>query len=198
MMAIDTLPEHLIVAGGSYIGLEFAQMYRRFGARVTVVEYGDRLIAREDRGRVARSPGDPRARRHRLPLSMRMRRASTGRGGSGVRVAARRRRPAQGRRRQPPAAAVGRRPNTDDLGLDAAGIADRRARLHRRRRRAAHQRRRASGRSATPTAAAPSRTPRTTTTRSSPTTCSTATSARSATASRRTRSSSTRRSAASA
>ena len=35
MMAIDTVPEHLIVAGGSYIGLEFAQMYRRFGARVT-------------------------------------------------------------------------------------------------------------------------------------------------------------------
>ena len=49
MMAIDTVPEHLIVAGGSYIGLEFAQMYRRFGSRVTVVEYGDRLIAREDR-----------------------------------------------------------------------------------------------------------------------------------------------------
>ena len=36
MMALDTLPEHLIVVGGSYIGLEFAQMYRRFGSRVTV------------------------------------------------------------------------------------------------------------------------------------------------------------------
>jgi pyruvate/2-oxoglutarate dehydrogenase complex dihydrolipoamide dehydrogenase (E3) component len=48
MMALDTLPEHLIVAGGSYVGLEFAQMYRRFGSRVTVVEYADRLIARED------------------------------------------------------------------------------------------------------------------------------------------------------
>ena len=48
MMELDRLPEHLIVAGGSYIGLEFAQMYRRFGARVTVVEYADRLIARED------------------------------------------------------------------------------------------------------------------------------------------------------
>src|SRR4051794_40596902 len=48
MMALDTLPDHLIVAGGSYIGLEFAQMYRRFGSRVTVVEYADRLIARED------------------------------------------------------------------------------------------------------------------------------------------------------
>ena len=48
MVALDTLPEHLVVVGGSYIGLEFAQMYRRFGARVTVVEMGSRLAARED------------------------------------------------------------------------------------------------------------------------------------------------------
>jgi pyruvate/2-oxoglutarate dehydrogenase complex dihydrolipoamide dehydrogenase (E3) component len=48
MMALDTLPRHLIVAGGSYIGLEFAQIMRRFGAEVTVLEYADRLIARED------------------------------------------------------------------------------------------------------------------------------------------------------
>ncbi len=48
MLALDTLPRHLIVVGGSYIGLEFAQMYRRFGAEVTVVEKGPRLIARED------------------------------------------------------------------------------------------------------------------------------------------------------
>jgi pyruvate/2-oxoglutarate dehydrogenase complex dihydrolipoamide dehydrogenase (E3) component len=48
MMEIDFLPEHLVVIGGSYIGLEFAQMYRRFGSRVTVVEMGPRLIARED------------------------------------------------------------------------------------------------------------------------------------------------------
>jgi pyruvate/2-oxoglutarate dehydrogenase complex dihydrolipoamide dehydrogenase (E3) component len=48
MVALDTVPKHLIVIGGSYIGLEFAQMYRRFGAAVTVVERMDRLIARED------------------------------------------------------------------------------------------------------------------------------------------------------
>jgi len=48
MMGLDVLPGHLIIAGGSYIGLEFAQMYRRFGSRVTVLEYGDRLIGRED------------------------------------------------------------------------------------------------------------------------------------------------------
>ncbi|MBV1799907.1 FAD-containing oxidoreductase [Siccirubricoccus sp. G192] len=48
MMAMDRVPDHLIVVGGSYIGLEFAQMYRRFGARVSVLEMADRLIARED------------------------------------------------------------------------------------------------------------------------------------------------------
>ena len=48
MMDVDFLPEHLIVIGGSYVGLEFAQMYRRFGSKVTVVEMGPRLVQRED------------------------------------------------------------------------------------------------------------------------------------------------------
>jgi pyruvate/2-oxoglutarate dehydrogenase complex dihydrolipoamide dehydrogenase (E3) component len=48
IMDVDFLPEHLVIIGGSYIGLEFAQMYRRFGSRVTVVEQGPRLIGRED------------------------------------------------------------------------------------------------------------------------------------------------------
>jgi pyruvate/2-oxoglutarate dehydrogenase complex dihydrolipoamide dehydrogenase (E3) component len=48
MMKIDTLPPHLIVVGGSYVGLEFAQMFRRFGSQVTVVERNARLVARED------------------------------------------------------------------------------------------------------------------------------------------------------
>ena len=48
IIALDRVPEHLVIVGGSYIGLEFAQMYRRFGARVTVVEMGPRLIGRED------------------------------------------------------------------------------------------------------------------------------------------------------
>ncbi len=48
MMELDYLPQHLIIVGGSYIGLEFAQMYRRFGAEVTVIEMGGRLIGRED------------------------------------------------------------------------------------------------------------------------------------------------------
>src|SRR5215472_2316391 len=48
MMGVDFLPEHLLIVGGSYVGLEFAQMYRRFGSRVTVVEMAPRLIGRED------------------------------------------------------------------------------------------------------------------------------------------------------
>ena len=48
MMQVDFLPEHLIIIGGSYIGLEFGQMYRRFGSEVTIVEMGSRLIQRDD------------------------------------------------------------------------------------------------------------------------------------------------------
>jgi pyruvate/2-oxoglutarate dehydrogenase complex dihydrolipoamide dehydrogenase (E3) component len=48
MMELDVLPAHLVIVGGSYIGLEFAQMFRRFGSKVTVVEHGPRLVGRED------------------------------------------------------------------------------------------------------------------------------------------------------
>jgi len=48
MMEVDFVPEHLLIVGGSYIGLEFAQMYRRFGSEVTVIEKGSRLIQQED------------------------------------------------------------------------------------------------------------------------------------------------------
>src|SRR6185437_4349234 len=48
MMDVDFVPEHLVIVGGSYVGLEFAQMYRRFGSEVTIIEKGPRLIARED------------------------------------------------------------------------------------------------------------------------------------------------------
>ena len=48
ILALDRVPRHLVVIGGSYVGLEFAQMQRRFGADVTIVEMAPRLIARED------------------------------------------------------------------------------------------------------------------------------------------------------
>src|SRR5450432_3515461 len=48
MMDVDFLPPHLLILGGSYVGLEFAQMYRRFGSEVTVIEKGSRLVQKED------------------------------------------------------------------------------------------------------------------------------------------------------
>ena len=49
ILALEEIPEHLIIVGGSYIGLEFGQMFRRFGSRVSIVEMGDTIIKREDR-----------------------------------------------------------------------------------------------------------------------------------------------------
>ena len=56
ILELDALPDHLLVVGGSYIGLEFAQMYRRFGSRVTVIEKSDRPIAQRRRRRVGNGP----------------------------------------------------------------------------------------------------------------------------------------------
>ena len=120
MVELDRLPRHLVVIGGSYIGLEFAQMYRRFGARVTVVEMGDRLIGREDEDVSAAVAEILEAEGIALRLGAKcIRLAPHGEGVSvGVDCAS-----------GAPAVvgshvllAVGRRPNTDDLGLDAAGV----------------------------------------------------------------------------
>jgi len=123
MMAIDTLPEHLIVAGGSYIGLEFAQMYRRFGARVTVVEYGERLIAREDREVSSEVQAILEREGIAFHFSVQHARVTPGDGGIGVRVSLGAEAGAKVVEGSHLLAAVGRRPNTDDLGLDQAGIA---------------------------------------------------------------------------
>jgi pyruvate/2-oxoglutarate dehydrogenase complex dihydrolipoamide dehydrogenase (E3) component len=120
MMALARVPRHLVVVGGSYIGLEFAQMYRRFGAEVTVVEMAPRLIGRED-------PDVSDAIREILQAE-----------GIGVRVGAEciaLERSANGVTVKVSCAegeptldgsdvllAVGRVPNTDDLGLEHAGV----------------------------------------------------------------------------
>jgi len=122
MMDIDALPEHLVIAGGSYIGLEFAQMYRRFGSRVTVVEYADRLIARED-PEVSREV-QAMLEREGIVFHCSVPTARVDPGShAGVRVtfdAAGRAHEIEGSHLL---AAVGRRANTDDLGLEKAGIA---------------------------------------------------------------------------
>ena len=67
MMDVDFVPPHLVVVGGSYIGLEFAQMFRRFGSDVTVIEMGPRLIAREDEDMSAAIREILERRGHRRP-----------------------------------------------------------------------------------------------------------------------------------
>jgi pyruvate/2-oxoglutarate dehydrogenase complex dihydrolipoamide dehydrogenase (E3) component len=121
MMDIDTLPEHLIVIGGSYIGLEFAQMYRRYGSKVTVLEYMDRLIARED-SEVSREVQKICERDGvAFHLGVRDGKVSGAAGNVSIDFTA------GGKARRVTGthvlAAVGRKPNTDDLGLDKAGIA---------------------------------------------------------------------------
>lgn len=124
MMALDTLPEHLIVVGGSYIGLEFAQMFRRFGAQVTVLEVAERLISREDPEVSNEVQAILEREGVRFVLGVGGARVETlGTGtGTGMRVTC----TAGGVVRDVTGshllAAVGRRPNTDDLGLDRAGI----------------------------------------------------------------------------
>lgn len=120
MMEVDFLPEHLLIVGGSYIGLEFAQVYRRFGARVTVVEMTDRLIARED-------PDISDAVREILEaegIEVRLNAKCLAVEEDDNQIAMKLDCFAGAPRIRGThlLMAVGRRPNTDDLGLDEAGI----------------------------------------------------------------------------
>jgi len=119
MLKLDRIPRHLVIVGGSYIGLEFAQIYRRFGAQVTIVEKG--LVSREDEDISAAIRGileseDIAVRTAAECISFASRPEGIAVGvdctsgepevvGTDVLLA------------------VGRRPNTDDLGLDRAGVA---------------------------------------------------------------------------
>ncbi|ORE90137.1 FAD-containing oxidoreductase [Aurantimonas sp. 22II-16-19i] len=120
IVALDVLPRHLVVIGGSYIGLEFAQMYRRFGAKVTVIEKGPRLVSREDEDvssaiREILEAEDIHVRTGAECIAF-----AAHADGVAVRVDCREGSPEIVGSHV--LMAVGRRPNTDDLGLDAAGI----------------------------------------------------------------------------
>jgi len=121
MIDLDFLPEHLVIVGGSYIGLEFGQMYRRFGSDVTIVEMGPRLIGREDEdvSDAVRKIVELEGIRIRLNAKC----ISLAKRDSGIAVG-------MECDEGPPEVsgthvllAVGRTPNTHDLGLDLAGIA---------------------------------------------------------------------------
>lgn len=120
MMDVDFLPEHLIVIGGSYVGLEFGQMYRRFGARVTIVEKGPRLIAREDEdvSQAVRDILEAEGIDVQLAANCLSVRGEAGNVVVGLDCTS-------GAREVSGShllLAVGRVPNTDDLGLDKAGV----------------------------------------------------------------------------
>jgi pyruvate/2-oxoglutarate dehydrogenase complex dihydrolipoamide dehydrogenase (E3) component len=121
IMDVDFLPEHLVVVGGSYIGLEFGQMYRRFGSDVTIVEMGPRLIGREDEdvSEAVRQILEAEGIQIRLNAKCISLAKHDSRIAVGIRCD-----------EGPPEVlgthvllAVGRTPNTHDLGLDRAGVA---------------------------------------------------------------------------
>jgi pyruvate/2-oxoglutarate dehydrogenase complex dihydrolipoamide dehydrogenase (E3) component len=122
MMALDELPEHLLIIGGSYIGLEFAQMYRRFGARVTVVEQGDRIIAREDAEVSSEVQAILEREGVQFVLGARDMKVAGGTDKNDIHFSA----VVSGKTHELQCShlllAVGRKPNSDDLGLQAAGI----------------------------------------------------------------------------
>lgn len=123
IMQLDVLPEHLLVIGGSYIGLEFAQAYRRFGAQVTVLEAADRLIAQEDPDVSREVLVALEAEGIQFHLSVRDARVAAREPGAPLRVSFDCSHARQGVQASHVLAAIGRRPNTDDLGLVQAGIA---------------------------------------------------------------------------
>jgi len=120
MMQLDALPEHLVIVGGSYIGLEFAQMFRRFGSQVTVVEMGSRLIGREDPEVSGAIREILEAEGIAIRLNAECISFAPADGGVCVHVTCETGAPQVTGSHV--LLAVGRRPNTDDLGLDKAGI----------------------------------------------------------------------------
>jgi pyruvate/2-oxoglutarate dehydrogenase complex dihydrolipoamide dehydrogenase (E3) component len=120
MLELDTLPRHLVIVGGSYIGLEFGQMYRRFGSEVTIVEMGPRLVHREDEDVSAAIKVFLEKEGIHIRLNAECIQFSKSGEDSIVHVDCKEDPP------EIPAShillAVGRRPNTDDLGLDKVGL----------------------------------------------------------------------------
>ena len=121
MMGIDFVPEHLIIVGGSYVGLEFAQIYRRFGSDVTIVEMGPRLIGREDED-VSQAVRDV-LEAEGISIRLNAKCISLATRDAGVAVILTCDEGSPEVVGSHVLLAVGRTPNTSDLGLDLAGVA---------------------------------------------------------------------------
>lgn len=120
-MRLTEVPEHLLVLGGGYIGLEFGQMFRRFGSQVTVVHRGPQILPREDADVVEALQHALEAEGLRFVLGASTTRAA--RQDSGVALTVQVGDAVETVRGSHLLVATGRRPNTDDLGLENAGIA---------------------------------------------------------------------------
>ena len=121
MMDVDSLPEHLVIVGESYVGLEFGQMYRRFGSEVTIVEMGSRLIGREDEDVSHAVREILEAEGVKIRLNAKCISLAKCTGGIAVGLTCEEGSPETIGSHV--LLAVGRTPNTSDLGLDRAGVA---------------------------------------------------------------------------
>jgi len=121
VMELQTVPEHLLVLGGGYIGLEFAQIFRRFGSRVTIIHTGMRIMPREDADIASALQKALESEGIEFRLNASTKRAENRTGVITLTVET----PHGGEILQGShlLIATGRRPNTDDLGLETAGIA---------------------------------------------------------------------------
>ena len=118
IIQLDTLPRHLAIIGGSYIGLEFAQMYRRFGSEVTVIERGPKLAPREDAD-ISEAIADI-LRSEGIVVHTDADGIGFSKTADGISVSIGNGQPAI--EASHVLIATGRTPNTDDLGLDKAGV----------------------------------------------------------------------------
>ena len=121
MMSVDFLPRHLIVLGGSYVGLEFGQMYRRFGSEVTIIETGPRLIHKEDED--VTTVIKEILEREGIVVRLNAKATAVSKSGEGVSVQVKSESGSPEITGSHLLLAVGRRPNTDNLGLENAGVA---------------------------------------------------------------------------
>jgi len=120
IMELESVPEHLLVLGGGYIGLEFGQMFRRFGSRVTIVQSGKQLLAREDADVAEEVAKILQEDGIEVLLNTKTERVSSA--GGRIRLEVREGSAGRAMEGSHLLVAIGRRPNSDTLNLQAAGI----------------------------------------------------------------------------